>query len=177
VLLECDGIGKQYGGLAVLADVSLTLPARGLFGLCGPNGAGKSTLLNIIAGSVSASRGRVLLDGADVTRLPPPQRFALGVSRTFQAVHLIRGRTVLDNVAVACLTSHRSGMVSRLFRSELAGARQKAGQTLGRLGMAALSGSSPASASRPTTPSSSSARSPARTPRRRCRSRSPTTPS
>jgi energy-coupling factor transporter ATP-binding protein EcfA2 len=73
----------------VLDDVTLTLPARGLFGRCGPNGAGKSTLLGIIGGSVPPSRGRVLLDGADVTRLPPQQRFGLGVSRTFQAVHLI----------------------------------------------------------------------------------------
>jgi hypothetical protein len=47
---------------------------------------------------------------------------------------------VLDNVAVACLTSHRSGMATRLFRSELAEARQQAAQTLGRLGMAALTG-------------------------------------
>jgi ABC-type branched-subunit amino acid transport system ATPase component len=39
VLLECAGIGKEYGGLTVLDDVTLTLPPRGLFGLCGPNGA------------------------------------------------------------------------------------------------------------------------------------------
>jgi branched-chain amino acid transport system permease protein len=140
VLLECAGLGKEYGGLTVLDDVSLTLPSRGLFGLCGPNGAGKSTLLGIIGGSVPPSRGRVLLDGADVTRLPPHQRFGLGISRTFQAVHLIRGRTVLDNVAVACLTSHRSGMASRLFRSELAPARQQAAESLARLGMTALGG-------------------------------------
>ncbi len=133
-LLACDGIGKDYGGLTVLDGVTLTLPARGLFGLCGPNGAGKSTLLGIVGGSVRPDRGRVLLDGADVTRLPPQQRFHLGVSRTFQAVHLIRGRTVLDNVAVACLTSHRSGLVSRLLRSELAQAREQAGRTLARLG-------------------------------------------
>jgi len=139
-LLACDGIGKDYGGLTVLDGVTLTLPARGLFGLCGPNGAGKSTLLGIVGGSVRPDRGRVLLDGADVTRLPPQQRFHLGVSRTFQAVHLIRGRTVLDNVAVACLTSHRSGLVSRLLRSELAQAREQAGRTLARLGMTALSG-------------------------------------
>ena len=74
-----------------------------------------------------------------MTRLPQ-QRFGLGVSRTFQAVHLIGGRTVLDNVAVACLTSHRSGLMTRLFRSELAAARQRAAQTLDRLGMTALSG-------------------------------------
>jgi branched-chain amino acid transport system permease protein len=139
-LLECVGVGKEYGGLTVLDDVTLTLPPRGLFGLCGPNGAGKSTLLAIIGGSVPATRGRIVLDGADVTRLPPQQRFHLGVSRTFQAVHLIGGRTVLDNVAVACLTSHRSGILSRLFRSELARARQQAAQTLDRLGMAAMSG-------------------------------------
>jgi len=140
VLLECADIGKEYGGLTVLDEVTLTLPPKGLFGLCGPNGAGKSTLLGIIGGSVPPARGRVLLDGADVTRLPPQQRFGLGISRTFQTVHLIRGRTVLDNVAVACLTSHRSGIASRLFRSELVQARQQAEQTLARLGMTALSG-------------------------------------
>jgi len=140
VLLECDGVGKEYGGLTVLDGVTLTLPPRGLFGLCGPNGAGKSTLLGIIGGSVPPARGRILLDGTDVTRLPPQQRFGLGVSRTFQAVHLIRGRTVLDNVAVACLTSHRSGIVTRLFRSELAEARQRAARTLDHLGMTSLSG-------------------------------------
>ncbi|MGH3201884.1 MAG: ABC transporter permease subunit [Streptosporangiaceae bacterium] len=139
-LLQCTDLGKEYGGLTVLDDVTLALPARGLFGLCGPNGAGKSTLLGIIGGSVSPSRGRVLLDGADVTRLPPQQRFGLGVSRTFQAVHLIPGRTVLDNVAVACLTSHRSSLVTRIARSGLAEARATAAQTLDRLGMAAISG-------------------------------------
>jgi branched-chain amino acid transport system permease protein len=139
-LLECDGVGQEYGGLTVLDGVTLTLPPRGLFGLCGPNGAGKSTLLGIIGGSVPPARGRVLLDGEDVTRLPPQRRFGLGISRTFQSVHLIGGRTVLDNVAVACLTSHRSGIVTRLFRSELAAARQRAAQTLERLGMTALSG-------------------------------------
>ncbi len=139
-LLKCVGLGKEYGGLTVLDDVTLALPARGLFGLCGPNGAGKSTLLNIIGGSVAPSRGWVLLDGADVTRLPPQLRFGLGVSRTFQTVHLIRDRSVLDNVAVACLTSHRSSIVSRIARSQLAQARASAADTLDRLGMAAMSG-------------------------------------
>jgi ABC-type branched-subunit amino acid transport system ATPase component len=139
-LLECMGLGQDYGGLTVLDDVTLALPTRGLFGLCGPNGAGKSTLLGIVGGSISPSRGRVLLDGADVTRLPPQQRFGLGVSRTFQAVHLIPGRTVLDNVAVACLTSHGSSIVTRIARSGLAEARATAAQTLDRLGMAAISG-------------------------------------
>ncbi|HEX6525129.1 MAG TPA: ATP-binding cassette domain-containing protein [Streptosporangiaceae bacterium] len=140
VLLECAGIGKEYGGLTVLDDVTLTLPGRGLFGLCGPNGAGKSTLLGVIGGSVRPSRGRVLLHGTDVTMLPPQERFQLGVGRTFQAVHLIRGRTVLDNVAVACLSSHRSSIVRGIVRSRLADARAKAAETLDYLGMSQLSG-------------------------------------
>ena len=138
VLLTVSQVGKEYGGLTVLDDVSLTLPARGLFGLCGPNGAGKSTLLNVIGGSVPPSSGQVALRGADITRKPPHERFYLGVSRTFQAVHLIKGRTVLDNVAVSCLASHHSSIVTRIGRSRLAEARAKASRALDDLGLAGI---------------------------------------
>ena len=134
-LLEVRGIGKEYGGLTVLDDVTIKLPERGLFGLCGPNGAGKTTLLNVIGGSVPPSRGTVILDGTDITRRPPHERFYLGISRTFQAVHLIKGRTVLDNVAVACLASHTSSIVTRVARSKLDDARDKAARALSDLGM------------------------------------------
>ena len=137
-LLECRGIGKEYGGLSVLADVTLALPERGLFGLCGPNGAGKSTLLNVIGGSVPPSRGQVLLDGEDITKRPPHERFYQGISRTFQAVHLVKGRTVLDNVAVSCLASHTSSIITRIARSKLDEARDKAAQALNSLGMQRL---------------------------------------
>lgn len=139
-LLECRGVTKDYGGLHVLDAVGLSLPARGLFGLCGPNGAGKSTLLGVIGGSVAPEAGQVLLDGADITRLPPQQRFHLGVGRTFQAVHLISGRSVLDNVAVSCLRSHRSSLASGIVRNRLAEARDKAAEALDYLGMGRLSG-------------------------------------
>jgi branched-chain amino acid transport system permease protein len=139
-LLEVRSVFKEYGGLSVLHDVTLALPQRGLFGLCGPNGAGKSTLLNVIGGSVAPSAGEVILNGADITRQPPNERFYQGVSRTFQAVHLIKGRTVLDNVAVACLASHTSSIVTRIGRSRLDAARQQAARTLADLGMAHLAG-------------------------------------
>lgn len=136
MLLEVRGIGKEYGGLTVLDDVSLSLPPRGLFGLCGPNGAGKSTLLNVIGGSVRAERGQVLLNGNDIGRRPPHERFDLGISRTFQAVHLVKGRTVLDNVAVSCLASHHASIITRVTRSRLADARAKAATALRDLGLA-----------------------------------------
>jgi branched-chain amino acid transport system permease protein len=139
-LLECSGVSKDYGGLHVLDAVSLTLPARGRYGLCGPNGAGKSTLLGVIGGTVTPSAGRVLLAGTDVTGLLPQQRFHLGMSRTFQAVHLIAGRTVLDNVAVSCLRSQGSSIVRGIARSRLDEARDKAAAALDYLGLRALSG-------------------------------------
>jgi branched-chain amino acid transport system permease protein len=137
-LLEVRSVFKEYGGLSVLHDVTLTLPERGLFGLCGPNGAGKTTLLNVIGGSVPPSSGEVILSGTNITKRPPHERFQQGISRTFQAVHLIKDRTVLDNVAVACLTSHTSSIVTRIGRSRLDAARAKASQTLADLGMAHL---------------------------------------
>jgi branched-chain amino acid transport system permease protein len=137
-LLEVREVFKEYGGLSVLADISLALPQRGLFALCGPNGAGKSTLLNVIGGSVPPTSGQVILNGTDISKRPPNERFHQGVSRTFQAVHLIKGRTVLDNVAVACLASHTSSIVSRISRSRLEEAREKAASALADLGMAGL---------------------------------------
>jgi branched-chain amino acid transport system permease protein len=137
-LIEVRSVSKEYGGLSVLADITLALPERGLFALCGPNGAGKTTLLNVIGGSVAPSSGQVILNGADITKRPPNERFYQGVSRTFQAVHLIKGRTVLDNVAVACLASHTSSIVTRIGRSRLDEAREKAASALTHLGMADL---------------------------------------
>jgi branched-chain amino acid transport system permease protein len=139
-LLEVRSVFKEYGGLSVLADITLALPERGLFALCGPNGAGKTTLLNVIGGSVAPTSGQVILNGADITKRPPNERFYQGVSRTFQAVHLIKGRTVLDNVAVACLASHTSSIVTRISRSRLEEAREKAASALADLGMADLAG-------------------------------------
>jgi ABC-type branched-subunit amino acid transport system ATPase component len=139
-LLEVRSVFKEYGGLSVLADITLALPERGLFALCGPNGAGKTTLLNVIGGSVAPTSGQVMLNGADITKRPPNERFYQGVSRTFQAVHLIKGRTVLDNVAVACLASHTSSIVTRISRSRLDEAREKASSALADLGMADLAG-------------------------------------
>jgi len=137
-LLEVRGVAKEYGGLVVLRDIDLTLPERGIFGLCGPNGAGKSTLLGIVGGSIRPSAGTVILAGEDITALPAAERFDRGVSRTFQAVRLIRGRTVLDNVAVACLRSQRSSLLRGIVISRLPRARADAMEALEYLGLGEL---------------------------------------
>jgi branched-chain amino acid transport system permease protein len=134
-LLQCTGIDKEYGGLKVLDGVDIAVGNRGVFGLCGPNGAGKTTLLNVIAGSVTPSAGRVSLSGEDITHLLPWDRFRRGMSRTFQAVHLIPDRTVIDNVAVACLHSQESTLVRGIVANHLTEARAEAMQALENLGM------------------------------------------
>lgn len=72
-MIEIDGVTKTYGATAVVDDVSLTIPRGGLTSLIGPNGAGKSTLLSIASRLISADRGRVTVDGLDVTTTPSDQ--------------------------------------------------------------------------------------------------------
>jgi branched-chain amino acid transport system permease protein len=113
-LLSINGIGKKFGGLTALRDVSFSVGADQIVGLIGPNGAGKSTTFNIATGLTAPSEGTVLLMGA-----PPPSRVSdlvhRGVSRTFQHVRIVPERTVLENVAFGAYAQGRSGMIAGMF--------------------------------------------------------------
>jgi putative spermidine/putrescine transport system ATP-binding protein len=94
--LAIAGAEKRFGASAVLGGVDLAV-ARGEFvSLLGPSGCGKTTLLRIVAGLVAADRGRVVLDGRDITRLPPHRR---DVGVVFQNYALFPHLTVAENVA------------------------------------------------------------------------------
>jgi branched-chain amino acid transport system ATP-binding protein len=99
--LVVAGLGKRYGGVQAVDDISLTLAPGERMGVIGPNGAGKTTLFKMIAGDVPPSAGRIELFGRDVTRLSTARRARLGVGRTFQVSNLFREMSVLDNVRVA----------------------------------------------------------------------------
>lgn len=99
--LVASGLGKRYGGVQAVDDISLTLAPGERMGVIGPNGAGKTTLFKMIAGDVPPSAGRIELFGRDVTRLSTARRARLGVGRTFQVSNLFREMSVLDNVRVA----------------------------------------------------------------------------
>jgi ABC-type branched-subunit amino acid transport system ATPase component len=98
--LELRGLSVQYGGVRALDNVDLDVPAGTLVGLIGPNGAGKTTLIDAATGFAPA-RGRVLLEGQDITSLPAHRRARLGMSRTWQGVELFSELSVRDNVRVA----------------------------------------------------------------------------
>jgi branched-chain amino acid transport system ATP-binding protein len=90
----------SFGGVHALVDVDLEVTEGKLVGLIGPNGAGKTTFIDAITGFVR-SRGRVELDGRDLSRLAPHQRARSGLARTWQATELFDDLTVGENVAVA----------------------------------------------------------------------------
>ncbi len=109
-LLQIEGLGIDFGGLRAVHDVSFSLKAGEIVSVIGPNGAGKTTLFNMISGLYAPARGRVLLDGEDVTRMPPHLLARRGLSRTFQNLQIFQAMTVLEN-AIAGHHLHERGSV------------------------------------------------------------------
>ena len=99
-LLAVEGLAAGYGGREVVSDVALAVGAAELVALLGPNGAGKSTLLGAIAGSLPPIRGRVVLDGREVTGLDPAALAAAGAALVPQRRNVFRGLSVAENLAV-----------------------------------------------------------------------------
>jgi branched-chain amino acid transport system ATP-binding protein len=100
-LLEVLSVSVSFGGLKALIDVSLDVEAGQVTGLIGPNGAGKTTLFNAVCGLQVPDRGRIELDGRNITALKPYQRARLGLGRTFQRLEVFGSLSVYDNVLVA----------------------------------------------------------------------------
>jgi branched-chain amino acid transport system ATP-binding protein len=100
-LLEVDDVTVVFGGNRALDGAGLRAERGAVTGLIGPNGAGKSTLFDVICGLRKPTRGRVAIDGADVTRLGPSRRARHGLARTFQRLELFGRLSVRDNLLVA----------------------------------------------------------------------------
>ena len=115
-LLEVDDLSRHFGGLVALKSVSFSIGADEMVGLIGPNGAGKTTLFNLISGLLPPSGGDIRLSGESILGKRPDQINGLGAVRTFQAVSLISGMTVWDNVHAASLFRSRARAATRSSR-------------------------------------------------------------
>jgi branched-chain amino acid transport system ATP-binding protein len=140
-LLHVTGLGRRFGGLQAVGDVSFGVAAGSITALIGPNGAGKTTLFSLVAGSLTADTGEVHFDGRRIDRLRPHQIAALGLARTFQNLKLFAGMTVIENVMLGCHTRGEAGFWAAALRwpatvREERQIRERALATLDRVGLA-----------------------------------------
>jgi len=108
LILALKNLKKSYGALAVTNDVSLDVTAGAALGIIGPNGAGKSTLFNLITGDVKTDSGSITFQGQNISALPPHQRAAFGIGRSYQIPQPFDGMSVLENLLVGACFAGRS---------------------------------------------------------------------
>ena len=106
VLLEIQGLSKNFGGLRALSNVDMTLKPTEILGVIGPNGAGKTTLFNMISGVYQPTRGRILLKGEAIQGQKPHKIAKKGIGRTYQVCQPFKDLTAVENVLMAYGTFH-----------------------------------------------------------------------
>ena len=100
-LLETERLGRRFGGLSAVEEVSIDVGRGEIRAVIGPNGAGKTTLVGMICGRVRPSTGRVHFEGRDITAMSAWNRVAAGIVYTFQVTSIYGSLSVCDNVALA----------------------------------------------------------------------------
>ncbi|KIR62915.1 MULTISPECIES: ABC transporter ATP-binding protein [Micromonospora] len=134
-MLATRALTWRIGEVAIVDGVHLDLAPGEFLGVIGPNGAGKTSLFNLITGLRPPTAGQVLLDGEDVTALPPHRRARRGLGRTFQSSSVFGSLTVRENVRLA-VQAHRGGSM-KLWRRAAAdrGVAAAADAALDRVGL------------------------------------------
>ena len=100
-LLETEGLGRRFGGLSAVEDVSIGVEPGEIRAVIGPNGAGKTTLVGMICGRVRPTAGVVRFEGGDITTMPVWHRVAEGIVYTFQVTSIYGSLSVRENVTLA----------------------------------------------------------------------------
>jgi branched-chain amino acid transport system ATP-binding protein len=116
-LLDVTAATVRFGGIHALTDADFAIAPGTVTSLIGPNGAGKTTLLNAITGMVPLTSGAVLLDGVDISDLPPHKRAGAGVVRTFQNLEVFTSMSVLENVMAGRHALTRYSVAASLLRT------------------------------------------------------------
>ena len=103
-MLDVRDVRKAFDGFQAVAGVSLAVGRGEIAAIIGPNGAGKTTLFNLITGHLRPDGGSVILDGRDITGLPPHEMCRLGLGRSFQRTNIFPRLTVFENVQAAFIS-------------------------------------------------------------------------
>jgi len=137
VALRLHQVSRSFGGLLAVAGVDLVVHEGERRAIIGPNGAGKTTLFNLISGEIGVSAGAIRLFDADVTRLPPPRRAALGLARTFQITNLFSNLSALENCLLAVQGCARAKFAMLRPRGRFSEMRERAVAALRTVGLEA----------------------------------------
>jgi branched-chain amino acid transport system ATP-binding protein len=115
-LLVAKGVGKRFGGVQALSDVSFAIRRGEIYGLIGPNGAGKTTLFNVLTGIYAPDEGEFSFDGAPLVGLKPHQVAERGIARTFQNIRLFANLSALENVMIGRHVRTGAGVLGAILR-------------------------------------------------------------
>ncbi len=114
-LLSVRGIGKRFGGLQAVNDVSFDVATGSIKAVIGPNGAGKTTIFNLISGFLPPDSGEIVFGGAEIQGMSSCEIAARGMVRTFQHIRLFPKMTVLENVMVGRHIHSRAGFFAGML--------------------------------------------------------------
>jgi len=117
--LKIQNVSLLIKGRLIVNDVSITVNPGEVVGLMGPNGAGKTTTFNIAVGNIKPNKGKVLLNGENITNLPLPIRSRLGLGYLTQEASIFRDLTVKENIDLALQSSPYSRAANRNRREQL----------------------------------------------------------
>jgi branched-chain amino acid transport system ATP-binding protein len=117
-LLQATSVGKRFGGVQALHDVSFAIEPGLIYGLIGPNGAGKTTLFNLLTGIYAPDAGRFSFDGRDISGMRPDRIAAAGIARTFQNIRLFANLSALENVMIGRHVRTRAGVLGAVLRNK-----------------------------------------------------------
>lgn len=115
-ILECIGLGIDFGGLTAVDEINLTIGRTEIAGLIGPNGAGKTTVFNLLTKVYQPTRGTILLNGIDTHGMSTVQVNQAGIARTFQNIRLFAALSVEDNVKIGLHNQIPYSMWEGVFR-------------------------------------------------------------
>ncbi len=143
--LSLSGVGRSFGGVLALSELSFDMEEGRIYGLIGPNGAGKTTLINLVSGLLPPSAGKIEWLGREIQGRKAHRIARSGIARTYQNIQLFGEMSVLENVVVGHHARIRSGLLAAWLRlpsmlREEAEARREALGLLGRLGLSGLAG-------------------------------------
>ena len=124
-MIVVENLHRHFGGFRAVDGASLKIETGSITGLIGPNGAGKTTLFNVIAGRLPPTSGRVLMDGEDISGLPPHELFAKGLLRTFQIAHEFGSMTVRENLMMVPADQSGESLWNACFRRGAVAAEER----------------------------------------------------